>query len=399
MSFSKRTWAQLLAIVVLLFATAGIASADPVSGAIFTTDFGCTGVNVNLFAAKGDVYLDGGPQKLGAAGLPDGNYFVKVTEPDGTLLGQSAGADAMVVNGAFVQCYNLFALTGFADTANPGGVYKVWVSKNPDFPPAESKTDNFKVQADVVPVTLNVIKFYDANANGINDGEVLLTGWKVRIQNGIDIDRYTPVSVQVAPGDYNVSEYMPLESNWMRTAPASQPVMVTVPPSTTVEFGNLCLGAGGGKTLGFWSNKNGGSYIGADDLALLRSLNLRNANGSDFDPILVKPFQTWLLSANATNMANMLSAQMAAMQLNVYNKLVNGSALIYAPGTTSANALGFATVNAVLAEANAELGVNGLTLAGHPARAYQEALKNALDKANNNMNFVQPTACPYTFAD
>jgi hypothetical protein len=35
------------------------------------------------------------------------------------------------------------------------------------------------------------------------------------------------------------------------------------------------------------------------------------------------------------------------------------------------------TVSAAMAEANAELGLHGLTLAGSPARAYQEALKNA----------------------
>ena len=45
-------------------------------------------------------------------------------------------------------------------------------------------------------------------------------------------------------------------------------------------------------------------------------------------------------------MAYMLSAQLAAMRLNVLNGLVNASALIYAPGTNSANpATGFATVD------------------------------------------------------
>ena len=68
----------------------------------------------------------------------------------------------------------------------------------------------------------------------------------------------------------------------MATTPTS--VAVTLPPPATVEFGNLCLGAGGGLTLGFWSNKNGKALFGADDLALMVSLNLRNASGSNFDP-------------------------------------------------------------------------------------------------------------------
>ena len=127
------------------------------------------------------------------------------------------------------------------------------------------------------------------------------------------------------------------------------------------------------------------------------SLNLRSANGTNFDPAGYAQFRSWLLNATATNMAYMLSAQLAAMELNVHNGFVSGNALIYAPGTTSANSLGFATVNALMAEANTELGLHGLTLSGSPYRSYQEALKNALDKANNNFTFVQPTPCSFSF--
>jgi hypothetical protein len=108
-------------------------------------------------------------------------------------------------------------------------------------------------------------------------------------------------------------------------------------------------------------------------------------------------FRNWLLSATATNMAYMLSAQLAAMELNVEAGFVNGNALVYAPGTNSANALGFATINALMTEANAELTLHPTALAGDSWRSYQEALKNALDKANNNQTFVQPTPCPFTF--
>ena len=105
-------------------------------------------------------------------------------------------------------------------------------------------------------------------------------------------------------------------------------------------------------------------------------------------------------TATATNMAYMLSAQLAAMQLNVLNGLVNGNAFIYAPGTNSANALGFATVNAVMTEANTLLGsANPLLIpSGNADRPRAEALKNALDKANNNLNFVQSTPCAFSFA-
>jgi hypothetical protein len=48
-------------------------------------------------------------------------------------------------------------------------------------------------------------------------------------------------------------------------------------------------------------------------------------------------------------------------------------------------------------EANTNLFANGNTSAAGATRTYQEALKNALDKANNNLNFVQSSPCKYTF--
>jgi hypothetical protein len=82
--------------------------------------------------------------------------------------------------------------------------------------------------------------------------------------------------------------------------------------------------------------------------------------------------------------------------LNVRFGFVSPTALIYAPGTTSANGLGFATVGAIMTEANTDLASNGLTVTSNAIRTHQEALKNALDKANNNLNFVQssPSTCP-----
>jgi hypothetical protein len=168
-------------------------------------------------------------------------------------------------------------------------------------------------------------------------------------------------------------------------------------------FGNVCLGDGGGKTLGFWSNKNGEKRMGqtlgmAAALAGLSAQNLRNPNGTHFDPATYKKFRDWLLAGNATNMAYMLSVQYSAMWLNVNavngsNPGVNPNSMIYAPGTNSANFLGFATVGAVMAEANTELGLHGTAGANDPWRSYQEALKNALDRANNNLNFVNQQPC------
>jgi hypothetical protein len=99
---------------------------------------------------------------------------------------------------------------------------------------------------------------------------------------------------------------------------------------------------------------------------------------------------SWLLNANSTNMSYMLSAQAAAMSLNVFAGKVSGTALVCAPNTNSANAFGFATVSALMAEANTALGTDGYTPANDVNRGYQERLKNAIDRANNNLNFVLP---------
>jgi hypothetical protein len=600
-------------------------AASQLSGAVFTTESACLGVDENIFALKDDVYLDGGSNSPNAgSGLPDGYYAVKVTEPNGTLLGTTAGSGdetpVHVTNGNFDICYQLSAILikasdqspGYDTTSNNGGEYKVWVSPDTNFDRNNSKTDNFKVKEEqqksasitickdaipddeqdfsfvatgnevsnfvidddgdindependllppcqgfivlpdttytftenhvdnwhnvdivcdssnattdvdnkkvevtpdaeeditctfvnqgkgkiiikkialdgdgvfdfeikdgvTIPVTIDtkvgpnpvfthvkageyyaviegdlpdwfkfhsvscvdkegnhvgdpifqgkeniyvgpgdeitcefknqgkgkigVYKFYDKNVNGQFDegDEQLIYLWKIAIDGDPHLTFFL---AHVLPGiDHQVKEFLPVEKNWINTTPTEVTVNVKFGERKDVKFGNVCLGKGGGKTLGFWSNKNGAALITVNpDLNFLTSLNLRDGAGNDFNPTSYSQFRTWILGAKATNMAYMLSAQFAAMQLNVLNGLVNGNALIYAPGTTSANAQGFATVNAVLAEANTSLGANGLTLAGHPERAHQAALKDALDNANNNLNFLQGSACPFTF--
>jgi hypothetical protein len=408
-----------IALVCMITGVSASLADAPVSGAIFTTDSACAGTNVNIYGDKADVYLNGGPAHPGAAGLPDGYYYVQVTGPEGTQLGTSVGSGTdtpvHVTGGEFDQCYQLAAILiktsdgtpGYDDTPNPGGEYKVWISTESTFANSQTKTDNFKVRGEgETPAqgVLNAKKFYDANANGIDDDGQPIAGWEIHITDAIDYGLfYTDVnglvSTVVAPDEYVITESTPIESNWFHTTP--NPVEATVEDQgeASVEFGNLCTGAGGGLTLGFWSNKNGEKLFNlGTDLTLMKELNLRDGSGNAFDPANYKAFRTWLLSASATNMAYMLSAQLAAMELNVLNGNVNGSSLIYAPGTTSANGAGFATVNAVMAEANTELGLHPLTLSGNASRSYQEALKNALDKANNNLTFVQGEPCPFSFA-
>ena len=85
------------------------------------------------------------------------------------------------------------------------------------------------------------------------------------------------------------------------------------------------------------------------------------------------------------------------MTLNVHFGIVERGAWVYAPGLRSATALGFATIGDVLRETERELSLHGYTPARSPHRAYQGLLKDVLDRANNNLNFVQSEACDFSF--
>jgi hypothetical protein len=199
-------------IVALGAVAPALAQTAPLSGAIFTTDVTGVPVNLNIYAAKEDVYLNGGPGINApdeAAGLPAGTYSFQVTDPSGkTLLStdpvvcrqftvDASGVIENVVDqpplgdggcehaigadgedgGATVQLFP------YNDTPNNGGVYKVWVSptslldcdapgnKN-CFVPRYSKTDNFKVRAGAI-VEIDT-RFSKPGVEGYIDG---LAAW------------------------------------------------------------------------------------------------------------------------------------------------------------------------------------------------------------------------------
>lgn len=173
---------------VLVFPLTTASAAPPVlqlSGAIFTTDHTGVPVNLNHYADKKDVYLNGGPGEnapVDAAGLPAGIYTFQVTDPSGkTLLSSddpecrqvTVGADGrfmdVVPSGACGHYTEIDLEDGgitvqlwpFDDTPNNGGEYKAWLTPtealNCDAPgnkhcfvPGDSKTDNFKVKATTI---------------------------------------------------------------------------------------------------------------------------------------------------------------------------------------------------------------------------------------------------------
>lgn len=190
-------------------------SADPLTGAVFTTDSTCTGVNLNHYLSKGDVYLDGGPDHPGSAGLPDGDYYVQVTNPSGSdLLGTSVGSSnekpVHVTNGVFDECYQLSAIlikasditSGYDDTTNNGGGYKVWVSTVSTFENDQTKTDNFKVEASLI-IIKQVI-----NDNG---GEAVAGDFTINVTAtnpflSFFFGSETGTTITLDPGSYSVDE-------------------------------------------------------------------------------------------------------------------------------------------------------------------------------------------------
>ena len=124
----------------------------------------------NIFLAKTDVYLAGGPLDDAIEHvLPDGDYYFQVTDPSGkTVLSQDAVGcrEIRIATGQIAQvfegpgCLHTSAvdtvdggmtvqLMPFADTPNPGDEYKTWIAPVASFTgafmPEPSHTANFKV--------------------------------------------------------------------------------------------------------------------------------------------------------------------------------------------------------------------------------------------------------------
>jgi len=143
------------------------------------------------------------------------------------------------------------------------------------------------------------------------------------------------------------------------------------------------------RTKGFWGNKNGKEKIaemiagGVDVWGELNALNLRNAAGALVTFTTHDQLKAWLQGANANNMAYMLSAQLAAMKLNVLAGFVSTSAALSGPGFPDPLVTESITVGDLITAAVAALAADGNTPAGDPNRAYQEYLKNVLDAGNN----------------
>jgi hypothetical protein len=248
-------------------------------------------------------------------------------------------------------------------------------------------------------------KFYDANLNGVWDGgEPSIAGWKVHLTGTnilgetIDVYAFTDadgkfVFKDLLPGNYTVEEVFP-SGMWVNTTATSfSHELEEGEDYVGPYFGNVCLMQGtGGKTLGFWSNKNGQALITSSDVTELNTLNLYEPTGWEYPPFdttyLTKArtqIKNYLLSATAVNMSWMLSAQLIATKLNVLHDFLSGSTMVYV-GPSIYVPSGFISIDNIMANANSALGGTD--------RAEREYWKNLLDGLNNNwLPFVCTGPC------
>jgi hypothetical protein len=295
-------------------------------------------------------------------------------------------------------------------------------------------------------------KYYDVNANGQQDASELgIPGWRFDLVGPSGQTAYTDssgsVCVNVLAGTYTITEVAP-STGWANTTSMTRTVTIdSTHCSVACSFGNYCFNPpANGLTLGFWSNKNGAKILNtpanAGWIAVLNSLSLRNPDGSlrQFpanQATATTQLQDWLLKGSATNMASMLSVQLAA---NVLNGLFNGlagSTLIVIPGGMTTNGVcvvpflsvteplscgspplvtltvvpsspgscspfnGTVTIQDVRARAACLLGSYGNTTGASLQRTYQECVKDLLDKMNNNggglTQYINPgpSSCPF----
>lgn len=248
--------------------------------------------------------------------------------------------------------------------------------------------------------TICINKFYDANVNGIQDyNEPPLQGVTFTLGGDATKTGTTDASGKITftglvPGNYTVTETMP--SGYYATTPTTKNISLEL--QMKMDFGNVCLGPGGLKGMGFWMSKNGKEIMMDNgtmepELQSLRILHLRNADGSEFSPFTYDQFNTWLKNANATNMAYMLSAQLAVLFLNYEAGYIKWDSYLYTPGCGTFGEGNFSHWYNLYYTVYYNLWSYGYTPAGHLQRSYQECLKNALDNANNNLSFVQSQPC------
>jgi len=272
---------SLFVAMATLLALGATSHAGPLAGAIFTTTIDGDRVNANLYPAKEDVYLDGGPGQNApglSAALPAGDYYFQVTDPSGKVLlstddiacrqfhVNAAGVIDAVVASACAHATGVDSdhpelgaitvqLMPYDDTPNPGGVYKVWVTPVERYAPRDrnanfgfveswSKTDNYKVRTTVecdeelvLPTTQVTVCVEPGDTSylrhtifGAGSLDGVYEAWCVDLDNAIGADCYEMTMVSSLdpaaaglidfPGNWELVNYL-LNQDYATTLGAS----------------------------------------------------------------------------------------------------------------------------------------------------------------------------------
>ena len=247
------------------------------------------------------------------------------------------------------------------------------------------------------------VSFYDANLNGIQDaGECGIPGRLITIMGPSDTISLTTDATGgycrscLSRGRYTICQTLPDSTatcKWMTTTVCKTKDVIE-PWRANIGSAYSCIE--GARSIGYWSNNHSSEFITDADLSALRTLNLRNTNGSNFDPSTPSHYQSWLTSADASNMAYQLSEHLSALKLNVAHGLT-------APAADVDNGHNLSTMmdyaNCLLSNpigscGGAFIGQNGsATTAPSDLRSEQGRVKNIIKKVNSHGSFVQPPPC------
>ena len=263
--------------LVTLACTSTVLAAPPLPGAVFTTDQNGALVNGNIYAAKTDVYLNGGPPAqapCNAAGLPNGDYYFQVTDPSGqTLLSTDAIGERKVrIAGGLIAAYLgtthvlgsgkcpgaiSVALMPYNNTPNPGGEYKAWLTPVDDYQPGKgkngfiprkSKTDNFKVKPPTPPKITSVCDVeICAPVDACSVTEGVDFGYPIPMVTGGTAPytfAYNPPKGSAFPLGFSVVTVTVTDKNGLQgtskfsvTVFDCQPPKITCPPNVTTTSG------------------------------------------------------------------------------------------------------------------------------------------------------------------
>lgn len=351
--------------------------------------------------------------------------LVNQSNPNGSILDVStapipAHIEVNVFTNAVNTIYNLndTSPTTLSDVTGPLSGNATWAYEWDPLIAAGgsfqiSKNENVTLSQPQQQTQICIHKFYDANADGIDNDTQVVAGVRfdlfgVRNCGGNNVLKtgYTDANgnlcfTNITAGLYSIRECLPNKS-WVATTPTSVTTNLATGQTVTYSFGDLCKAGKEGHHKDHWCGKMGQSVLCSNDFAVLNGLCLKNEDGSDRDfksaslTTNKSDLKNWLQGCRDKNMAYWLSCELAAAQLNLLEGDDDGNCVVVKKGCGERGSRkAYMTINELIAKANASLAAWGNSPKGDSHRDDQECLMRALKHCNKNKNRIQPTPCPF----